>query len=58
MEGRDDQKSVSLEEAQRRINKANETFPDALVTGYELLVHQLQLPDKKRSARVGRSHPG
>lgn len=39
-------KGVSAEEAQRRINKANEAFPDALVTGYELLIHQLQLPDK------------
>lgn len=38
---------VSLEEASKRANKANLAFPDALVTNYEGLIGNLDLPDPK-----------
>ena len=39
------EKGVSEEEANRRIEKANLAFPDALVTNYKGLIHHLALPD-------------
>jgi predicted nucleic acid-binding protein len=38
-------KGVSEEEAQKRADKANLAFPDALVVNYEGLVDKLELPD-------------
>ncbi len=40
-------KGVSEEEADKRVNKANKAFPDALVTNYSGLIETLELPDKK-----------
>jgi predicted nucleic acid-binding protein len=39
------EKGVSEEEANRRIEKANLAFPDALVTNYKGLIDHLSLPD-------------
>lgn len=38
-------KEVFQEEATKRINKANQAFPDALVVNYESLIDGLTLPD-------------
>ncbi|UGU18093.1 PIN domain-containing protein [Sinomicrobium kalidii] len=38
---------VSEEEALKRVEKANLAFPDALVTNYTGLIHNLSLPDAK-----------
>ena len=40
-------KGVSEEEAQKRVDKANQAFADALVINYEGLVDKLELPDPK-----------
>jgi predicted nucleic acid-binding protein len=40
-------KEVSVEEAEKRINRANLAFPDALVHNYEPLIDTLELPDSK-----------
>lgn len=40
------EKGVSEEEANKRIDKANSAFPDALVQNYKSLVNHLELPDK------------
>lgn len=40
-------KGVSNDEAEKRINVANEAFPDALVQNYEPLIKGLKLPDDK-----------
>lgn len=39
------EKGVSEEEANKRIDKANAAFPDALVVNYERLINHLELPD-------------
>lgn len=38
-------KGISIDEANRRIQKANDAFPDALVTNYNRLISGLTLPD-------------
>lgn len=40
-------KGVSSEESEKRVQKANLAFPDALVQQYEGLIEYLDLPDKK-----------
>lgn len=40
-------KQVSEEEIKKRINWANQAFPDAMVENYEVLIDGLQLPDEK-----------
>jgi hypothetical protein len=40
-------KGVSEEEIKKRISKAQQAFPDALVENYESLVDALTLPDEK-----------
>lgn len=40
-------KGVTEEEAEKRAQKANLAFPDALVINYRSLIDQLQLPDPK-----------
>ena len=40
------EKGVSEEEANKRIGKANQAFPDALVHNYKSLIKHLELPDK------------
>lgn len=40
------EKDVSEEDANKRLQKANEAFPDALVINYEGLINQLKLPDE------------
>ena len=40
------EKGVSDEGAEKRISKANQAFPDALVQNYQGLISNLQLPDK------------
>lgn len=40
------EKGVSEEEANKRAEKANTAFPDALVTNYKGLMDNLELPDK------------
>lgn len=40
-------KGLSPEEANKRIQRANHAFPDALVNNYEKLVDSLELPDVK-----------
>ena len=40
-------RGVSTEEAEKRVQKANLAFPDALVQQYEGLIDLLSLPDKK-----------
>lgn len=40
-------KGISFEEIEKRVNKANLAFPDALVQNYECLVGHLDLPDEK-----------
>lgn len=40
-------KGISIEEAERRVNRANKAFPDAFVLNYEGLIDSLQLPDLK-----------
>lgn len=40
-------KGVSLEESNKRANRANQAFPDALVNNYSGLISSLQLPDPK-----------
>lgn len=40
-------RGVPEEEAEKRVNKANKAFPDALVLNYERLIKHLELPDEK-----------
>lgn len=40
-------KGVNQTEAQKRVNKLDKAFPDALVSNYELLINSLRLPDEK-----------
>lgn len=40
-------KGVDVEEADKRVNRANQAFPDALVTNYSGLIEGLELPDPK-----------
>jgi predicted nucleic acid-binding protein len=40
------EKGVSEEEANKRVEKANTAFPDALVLNYEGLIEHLDLPDE------------
>lgn len=40
-------KGVSSEESEKRVQKANDAFPDALVRNYEGLIQGLSLPDEK-----------
>ena len=40
------EKGVSEEEANKRINKVNSAFPDALVQNYKVLIDHLKLPDE------------
>lgn len=40
-------KGVSTEESEKRVQKANDAFPDALVRNYEGLIQSLSLPDEK-----------
>jgi predicted nucleic acid-binding protein len=40
-------KGILLEDANKRINKAQLAFPDALVENYEPLIDGLELPDPK-----------
>lgn len=40
------EKGVPEPQIELRINKANQAFPDAMVTNYEALVENLDLPDK------------
>lgn len=40
-------KGISQEEANKRAEKANIAFPDALVTNYSGLINSLELPDPK-----------
>lgn len=42
-----DEKGVSEEEANKRVERANIAFPDALVTNYSGLINSLELPDPK-----------
>jgi predicted nucleic acid-binding protein len=39
-------KGIADEEANKRIQRANDAFPDALVNNYERLIDQLELPDE------------
>jgi len=39
-------KEVTDEEAEKRVQRANSAFPDALVTNYESLITHLTLPDE------------
>lgn len=39
-------KGVDKKEVQKRINRASQAFPDALVNNYEGLIKSLKLPDK------------
>jgi predicted nucleic acid-binding protein len=39
-------KGIPEEEANKRINKANSAFPDALVTNYKGLISHIELPDE------------
>ena len=40
------EKGVSEEEANKRLQKANFAFPDALVQNYKRLINHLELPDE------------
>lgn len=40
-------KGIPKEERLKRLERANQAFPDALVTNYEKLIDTLSLPDKK-----------
>ncbi|WP_286861066.1 MULTISPECIES: PIN domain-containing protein [Sphingobacterium] len=40
-------KDVSVVEAEKRIQRANKAFPDALVKNYEVLIEHLNLPDPR-----------
>jgi hypothetical protein len=40
-------KGVSPEESEKRVQKANDAFPDALVQNYDGLIEHLSLPDLK-----------
>ena len=40
-------KAITPEEADKRIARANQAFPDALVTNYDALIDTLTLPDEK-----------
>lgn len=40
-------KGVAEDEAIKRVNRANQAFPDALVNNYESLIDTLALPDEK-----------
>ena len=40
------EKGISEEAANKSIQKANDAFPDALVTNYESLIQHLELPDE------------
>lgn len=40
------EKGIPDEDADNRIQRANDAFPDALVTNYERLIQQLELPDE------------
>ena len=42
-----ERKGVSDDEANKRVNRANKAFPDALVTNYSGLINSLELPDPK-----------
>src|SRR5687768_9157568 len=42
-----ERKGISQEEANKRVQKANLAFPDALVQNYEGLIDNLELPDEK-----------
>ncbi|HEX5150056.1 MAG TPA: PIN domain-containing protein [Parafilimonas sp.] len=42
-----ERKGVPPEEAEKRVQKANLAFPDALVQNYEALIKTLKLPDSK-----------
>jgi predicted nucleic acid-binding protein len=42
-----ERKGVSSDESEKRVQKANLAFPDALVQHYEGLIKNLDLPDKK-----------
>ena len=39
-------KDITEEEAEKRVQKANSAFPDALVSNYESLIINLTLPDE------------
>lgn len=39
-------KGVTIEDANKRINKVNTAFPDGLVKNYKSLINHLDLPDK------------
>jgi predicted nucleic acid-binding protein len=39
-------KGITTEEAEKRVQKANSAFPDALVSDYKNLIESLTLPDK------------
>lgn len=39
-------KGIQTEEAERRIQKANSAFPDAMVHGYQSLIRLFELPDE------------
>lgn len=39
-------KGITIEEAEKRVQKANSAFPDALVSNYESLITHLTLPDQ------------
>ena len=40
------EKGVTDDEANKRADKANQAFPDALVNNYERLIEHLELPDE------------
>lgn len=40
-------KGIPKVEAEKRVNKANLAFPDALVLNYDVLIDKLDLPDEK-----------
>lgn len=42
-----ERKDVASDEAERRVQRANQAFPDALVRNYEKLLSNLSLPDMK-----------
>lgn len=39
--------SVRFKAAEKRIQRANKAFPDALVKNYEVLIEHLNLPDPR-----------
>lgn len=42
-----ERKGVPMDEAEKRVQMANQAFPDALVRNYETLLENLSLPDMK-----------